>query len=156
MAALTRANSELLLISRVGAIFTMVGLDGATVEGANTDLNDPIGYGIRQTGGTVQSFVLITSADVATVAESDYDQYLDLAEYRALQNAQGNFDDVDIKVGPRDEKLSQFGVRLEKLLKRKADMIDKTYGTLVGTLSAGVILHDFAEHDEDNIDESGN
>ena len=153
---LTRADSEQLLISRVGGIFNAVSLDGATVDGTNTDLNDPIGYGIRQTDGTVTSLVLITDADVATVSTDDYDEYLDLAEYRALQNAQGAFADWDIKIGPRDEKRSQLGKYIDTLCARKKKAIEETYGTLTGTLSAGVIMLDFAEHDEDNIDEAGN
>ena len=156
MATLTRADTESILISRIGTIYVAVGLDGTTVDGTNVDLNDPIGYGIRQTGGTVASFVLVTDADVATVAEADYDEYLDISEYRALVNAQGNFTSVDIKVGPRSESKSQLGTRLATMIKSKKDRLDEVYGTSVGVLTGGVITLDFAEHDENNVDELGN
>ena len=156
MAALTRANTESILISRIGTIYVAVELDGTTADGTNADLNDPIGYGIRQTGGTVASFVLVTDADVATVAETDYDEFLDISEYRALVNAQGNFASVDIKVGPRSESLSQLGNRLAVMIKGKKERLDEVYGTSVGVRTAGVITLDFAEHDEGNIDELGN
>jgi hypothetical protein len=153
---LTRADSEQLLISRVGGIFNAVNLDGTTVDGTNTDLNDPIGYGIRQVDGTVNSLVLVTDADVATVSTDDYDEYLDLAEYRALQNAQGAFASWDIKIGPRDEKQSKFGDYIDAVCERKKKAIEETYGSLTATISSGVIMLDFAEHDEENIDEAGN
>ena len=148
MAVLTREDTEILLIRRVGTIFTAVGLDGTTIDGTNTDLNDPIGYGIRVAGGTVSSLVLVTDVDVATVATADYDEYLDLAEYRALENALGNFASVDIKVGPRDEKLSQLAAQLEKMIKFKRVVLELSYGYGVAALDTGTLTYEFAEHDE--------
>ena len=49
--ALTRAAVEAVLLRRVGSLLEEVGLDGSTVN--NSDLNDPIGYAVRQVGGTV-------------------------------------------------------------------------------------------------------
>lgn len=154
--ALTRANVETILIRRSGALMTAAGLDGTTVAGTNVDLNDPIGVAIVAVGGSVTSRVLVADADVATVATASYDQFLDIAEYRLLQNISGNLSDVDITVGPRSEKLSQLATHLNKMLDRKKDALENQYGYNAGTLEAGVLTLSFADHDEDVVDEGGN
>ena len=45
--SLTRATVEVALIARCGKLLTAVGLDGATVDGTNAALTDPIGEGLR-------------------------------------------------------------------------------------------------------------
>lgn len=154
--SLTRANVETILIRRSGALMTAAGLDGATVAGTNVDLNDPIGVAIVAVGGSVVSRVLVADADVATVATADYDEFLDIAEYRVLQSVLGNLANVDITVGPRSERLSQLAAQLEKALARKKGTLEDQYGYNAGTLEAGVLALSFAEHDEDNTDELGN
>jgi len=153
--ALTRANVEAILIKRVGALMTAVGLDGTTVAGTNADLNDPIGYAIRMVGGTTAAPALITDADVTTVATADYDEFLDIAELRALENTLGNLAYVDIKVGNRDEKLGQLSARLEKMIAGKTERLQLLYGYSQATLEAGTVTLNFAEHDEDTVDELG-
>lgn len=53
--ALTRANVEAILIRRLGGIFEAVGLDGATADGSNEDLNDPIGWALVSVPRTARS-----------------------------------------------------------------------------------------------------
>jgi hypothetical protein len=153
--ALTRANIEVLLISRTGQLLTVIGLDGTTVDGTNTDLNDPIGYGIRNSGGTVADFTNVVDSDVTTVAESDYDQLIDIAELRTLMNIQGNYDLVDTDVGEVTEDWSKLGDTLEKAIDRKQKQVDDIYDFGAKELDGGVISFDFAEHDVDNVDELG-
>jgi len=58
--ALTRANAEVILIRRVGALLTAADLDGTTVDGTNVDLNDPFASALRQLGHTAVSYTHLT------------------------------------------------------------------------------------------------
>ena len=153
--ALTRANTELLLVARTSEWLVKASM-AVTVEGSNADLNDPIGYGVIQSGGTVASRVLVTSADIATVASADEEQFLDIAELRTWQNIQGNLVVTDTKIGPRDEKPGAQMTTLNGIVKRKEERIEDLYGLGVAPLEVGVINLNFAEHNEDNVDELGN
>lgn len=152
---LTRANVESILIKRTGQLLAAIGLDGTTADGTNTDLNDPIGYAVRGCGGTVSNFVLVADADITTVAESDYDKLLDIAELRTMQNVLGNWDLVDTKIGERDEKWSQSANALEKAVARKQKYVEDMYDFGYAELSTAIINLNFAEHDDDNVDELG-
>lgn len=146
--ALTRANVEAILIRRVGKLLTAADLNGTTMDGMNADLNDPIGYAVRRLGGTVASVVQVVDADLAGIASDDYDQLFDLAELRTLETIAGNLDDVDITLGPRSESLSQLASQVDKRIEKLAEKVQRIYGVDVGTLSAGVIGLDFAQHEE--------
>lgn len=137
--ALTRASVEAILVHRCRRMLTAAGLDGTTVDGSNADLNDGIGWAIRQLGGTVASIGAVSDSDLAAIAESDTDALLDLAELRALENALGNLDLVDIKEGPEQQALGQIGVRLERAIARKRAQIERDHGIGLGTITAGVI-----------------
>jgi hypothetical protein len=152
---LTRADTESILIARVGGLMTACGLDGTTVDGTNTDLNDPIRYGITQADGSVDDFTLVDDDDIATVATDDYDKMLDLAEYRILQNCLTNLALTDIEVGPRKVWYDQLSKRLEKSISNKKTFIDDLYDFAVPELATFVLDLNFAEHDEDNVDEEG-
>jgi hypothetical protein len=143
--SLTRANIESVLIRRVGKLLAAADLDGTTVSGSNGDLNDPIGWAIRQCGGTVASVVSVADGDCASVDDTDVDKLLDLAELRTLETIEGNLDGVDITVGPRSESLNQLSVRVRMKLDAKRDQVRRDYGFNVATLSAGVVTLDFAQ-----------
>ena len=134
---LTRADAEIILVKRTGALLTEADLDGTTNDGSNADLNDPIGWAVRRCGGTVSDFVAISDTDVATVGSTDYDKFLDLVEYRTLQSISGNLAVVDIKSGPFDEKLSQLVKQVEERLKRKAEQLKADYGFNVSFTGLG-------------------
>lgn len=152
--ALTRANTELLLVARTGAWLAKASM-AITVVGTNADLNDPIAYGVLQSGGTVDSRVLVTDADIATVASADEEQFLDISELRTLQNIQGNLVSVDTKIGPHDEKMGQLLTTFENIVKYKEKRVQDLYNLGIPAASFGVWEMDFAEHDENNIDELG-
>lgn len=157
MTTLTLANCELLLVARTSAWLVKADM-AITVTGAaaqNADLNDPIGYGIIAAGGSLLSRVLLVDADVATVASANEDKMIDIAELRTLQNVQGNLALIDTKIGPRDEKLGQLLGVLNTLLERKEKRIESLYGLGVPAPEFGNLEMDFAEHDEDNTDDSG-
>lgn len=152
--SLTRANVETILVRRCGSLLTAAGLDGTTLDGTNVDLNDPIGYALREMGYTVDDITAVADDDVSSVSTANYDKLLDLSELRTLENIQGNLDEVDITLGPRKEALGQLPDRLEKRIERLEAKVRKVYGIGVGTITAGVIKLDFAEHNEDLPDET--
>jgi hypothetical protein len=153
--ALTRANIETILIQRTGALLTLVSLDGTTVDGTNASLNDPIGYGIRQSGGSTSNFASVSDADVLTVDTTSQDQLIDIAEFRTLQNVLGNYNMPNTKVGPRDEEWGDLGEVISDRLDKKQKLLEELYGFGSRALEGGIIAYDFAEHDFDNVDEEG-
>lgn len=153
--ALTRANVEAILIKRVGKLMTAVGLDGTTVSGTNTDLNDPIGEAIRHLGYTVASITSVADVDLLPVTIAQYSELLDVAELRTLYSIQGNYTLVDVTIGPRDERLSKLADVIEKAIARKERLTSNLYGVGLSDISVELINYKFAEHDIDNIDELG-
>lgn len=145
--SLTRANCETILVKRLGALLSEASL-AVTIVGSNADLNDPIGWAVRQCGGSVASVTSVADADVATVAASDMDKLLDLAELRTLETISGNLAGTDIKVGPRSENLDLLAQRVEQRLARKQTQLQRDYGFGLGTLEAGVIRLGFMQTTE--------
>ena len=143
--ALSRANTEFIIVQRAGALMSLVEM-AITVAGSNLSLNDPIGHGIRELGYTVTDITSVSDTDVAQVPVAKYDEFLDYCEYYTLINILGNFDTVDIRVGPRSEKLSQTISLLENRITHKKSMMDTLYGLGYATLSTGYITNVFAEH----------
>lgn len=146
--AITRPNVEAVIVARCGALLIAAGLDGTTVDGTNASLNDPIGAALRKAGYTVSNIASVANADLAAVVVGDYDKVLDLAELRTLESILGNLDDVDIKLGPRSESLSQLAAMLEKRIDRLQDKVEEEHGIGLSSLQAGVIALDFADHNE--------
>jgi hypothetical protein len=146
--SLTRANTEAELVQRQKSRMEAVSM-AVTFVGSNADLNSPIGFAVRKMGGTVASFSSVADADLTFLAEDDFDKFLDIAEYRLMQNIKGRWGMVDTKIGPRSESLSQFSEDLERDLTRKLSDLQSIYGFGGGSLEAGVVDYDFAETDED-------
>lgn len=142
--SITRANAETLLVRRIGPLLVAAGMDGATVDGTNNDLNGPIGWAVRYLGHTTADITSITDTDMAKVAAADYDEFLDIATLQALESIIGNLDDVDIAVGPRSEKLSQLAKQAEGLMDR---LLKRRPGYGMTTPEIGYITHNIAEHD---------
>jgi hypothetical protein len=149
--ALTRAQVETLVIKRTSKRLIFVGLDGTTVNGSNADLAEPISTALQRMG--------ITPADITNPANSDLTgvenvlELIDLAELRVLENIHGNMDMVDISVGDRSERLSQFTAEVEKAIERKRAQIEREYGIGLGSLSGGVVSLDFQQKHDDDFDE---
>jgi len=123
----TRADIEQEIVSRTEAWLTSAGF-AVTYAGANADLNASIGWAIRQAGGTVSAPSLVTSDDVGTVAASDYDMLLDLAELRTLESVLANFSAVDKKAGPVELKSSQLAERIERRISQLRSWLASAYG----------------------------
>jgi hypothetical protein len=123
----TRSDIETLLVSRLSGWLTSAGM-AVTIVGSNASLNDPIGWAIRQVGGSVVSPALVTTTDVQTVVAADLDKLIDLAELRTLEAILANFSAVDKKAGPVEIKSSQFADRILALLALKRAWLNTTYG----------------------------
>ena len=90
---MTRAEVETILVSRLKDLLTAAGMS-TSVDGANSDLDDAIAWAGRNYDGTD-------------------DNYLDLAEHRALKTIHNRLAAlVDVTAGPRSEKLSQMAERV--------------------------------------------
>lgn len=142
--ALTRAQCEVELLSRCGKLLSAASLDGVTANGSNPDLNSPLGYALRQCGGSVADPSQVADSDLSALAASAYDKFFDLAEYRTLENIAGNLDLVDISEGPHRESLGQLAERVEKRLTRMQEKLQKTYGLFLKTATLAVL----SEYDE--------
>lgn len=125
--SLTRAAIEKILVRRCGALLTEAGLDGTTDDGTNHDLNDPIGWAIRNAGGSVDDVTAVVDDDTARVATDDIDKCLDLAELRTLESISGNLPRVDIESGPFSQKFNQLRVGLEQRIARKRKQVKSDY-----------------------------
>jgi hypothetical protein len=148
--ALTRANVEVLLIQRVGSLFTELGLDGTTANGSNPDLNDPIGTAIRKVGGSVSDLTAVADADLSGVATAKYDELIDRAELRALETALNAATRlVALAVGPRREQLGDIAMRLRLSVDDKRRQMRMEYGSGVSSLTAGVITLDLMQQNDD-------
>lgn len=143
--ALSRDNVETILIRRVGGLLTSAGLDGTTINGSNPDLNDPIGYALRQLDITVADVTSVSDAEVDTTAAADYDKLFDLAEFRALASILGNIASVDMKLGPRTESFGQLGRRVKDLVATKRNFLQEEYGFTLGQLDTGTVDLNFQE-----------
>ena len=145
---LTRAQVEQELVTRRQSMLKAVGMDD-TSNGSNADLNSPIGYAVRQCGGTVASLGSVSSADVQTVDTSDLDRLLDIAEYRLLMNIKGRWAKVDTSSGPFSQSLSQLADQLDKDLASLKTNLGDQYGFGGGSLQVGVLDLSFMETDPD-------
>jgi len=139
--ALTRTIAETILVKRLGPMMTAAGM-AVTIIGTNADLNDPLAWATRQLGHTTADPSTVTDAELASVAVANYDDFLDLAEYRALQNVLGALDDVDLTVGPRSEKLSQLAAQAQK----KLDQLEHRLDSYMYATGNSYISMEFAEH----------
>lgn len=135
MAVITRIQVETVLIRRVGAWMTFVGLDGVTHAGANGDLSDPIASALLQLGYSVADITNVSDADLSPVTVADQPKLLALAELRTLETiAQawtggGKVAGLGFQVDD-----SAFGAQLEKAIARLQKTLLTQYG--IGIVSA--------------------
>lgn len=139
--ALTRANAEFLIVAELSGLLTAADM-AVTVAGSNANLNGPIGKALLRMGHTVTDLTSVTDADVAQVADADHAEFVNRMELFTLETILGWLDDVDIKVGPRSESLSQLAKQAERKAERLREWIDSRHN-----IEAGYITRTFAEHD---------
>jgi hypothetical protein len=123
--ATTRATFEAELVSRAEAWLTAASM-AVTFAGSNADLNSPLGWAIRQAGGTVAG-ATVADGDVATVDSADLDLMYDLAELRMLQSILANYAKVDKKAGPVELKSSQLFDQIRARIASLREWLSSTY-----------------------------
>jgi hypothetical protein len=126
----TRANVEAITVQRIGGMMQVAGMDITTVDGTNTNLNDPIGWSVRKLGGLTLNPTSVTSAEVEAIANED--ALLDLVELRTLESILTNYSLVDSKVGPREESYDQLAKRLLILIPQKRAQIESEHDIPLG------------------------
>lgn len=136
----TRVQAETVLVRRAEQAMTAASM-AVTIAGSNADLDDPLGWALRQLSYSVADITSVTTAEVAAVTAGDLDEFLSLTEYRLLINI-FNRVGVDTAVGPRSEKLNQLAERLEK----RIASLGEELGVVGASIEAGVVSLDFAEH----------
>jgi len=144
---ITRTQAAVVLTARCAPMMEMAGMTTVPV-GSNADLNDPLQWSVIELGGTVADIAAVTDADLATVASDDERYILDVAELRLLDNILSNLTLVDLSEGPHAEKFSQLTERLEKRRDRLAEQLEAVIGLGAASLTAGLLVLDFAEHVE--------
>ncbi len=77
-----------------------------------------------------------------------------MAEYRLLWNIAQNFDDVDVRIGHRQEEFSQLANRIIQRLDRLRTHLRDSYGYGQGTLEGGVIDLDLLSEGDDTVAET--
>ncbi len=127
----TRADLEQELISRTGKKMALVGM-AVTTDGNNPSLDSPISTALRK----------MALADIAVLAAAQFDELLDRAELRLLQNIYSNIDFTNIDVGPRREELGQLADQVKDAIMILAQRIQSEYGVGAATLRAGSVTFD--------------
>lgn len=130
-----------ILSSRVGGWYTAAGLD-ASASGAAW--LDPLAYSARILGLALADPTTVVDADLVLVTQAQLDQFLDVAEVRALENALQNHALFDQSIGLASQKLSQLRDSIEAAIDRKTKLLMANYGIGLGTAVSGSIPLDFA------------
>ncbi len=147
---ITRTQVERVLIRRCGKLLTAAGLDGATSNGTNDDLDDPIGSALRALGLSVADLSAVADTDLAAVTDAQIDQLLDVAELRTLETIEGNLDQVDITIGPRSESLNQLAKQVRTKIDAKRAALAAEYGTGVAGLGMTAVVDNWSAPDEES------
>ncbi len=137
--AITRVQVETVLVRRLEA--WLVAADMAiTFAGANNDLNDGISNALLQLEIVPANISSIADGDLTSVATTDYNKFLDLAELRTLESVLENYAKVDVEAGAVKAQLDDFGQRIERTIQRKREQIARRYGLEgLASLEVGVI-----------------
>jgi hypothetical protein len=142
---LTRPAAEVVLIGRVGRVYTIAGLDGTTVTGANADLTGPFLYSLGLLGIVPVAYPAVSDVDLVTIvpdmpdAPGSLAQFLDVAELQARGNALDAFQDVDQQVDRDNQKWDQLAERWAARIDKLAAYCKTTYGVGADTLGIGIL-----------------
>lgn len=148
---ITRVQAETILVKRTSELLTAAGME-TEATGANADLNDALGYAVRKLGYTVTNVISVSNTDLALVATTEVDEFLDLAELRLLTSLAQRLDDVNITVGPRSEQYHQLVEQVERAIERKRTYMAQEYGLGRGQLETGTLEIEFMEeNDADDV-----
>lgn len=126
MTALTRTDADALLTRRVSGYLTKASITGAA---ATLTLGDGLGWGLRMLGYSPASHVTVTDTDLLSV--TTIDALLDLAELRTLESVSTMFSGTTVKVGPLEDRLSDFAKTLGETVASKRAAAAAMHGHLL-------------------------
>lgn len=132
----SRADTEVIMISRCKQFMNLAGMDIVTVDGTNPDLTDPYQTACRWLG-------ISAVTDITEAAKED--EFLVVMELRLLQNMSAHYDDVDIRAGERFVAFNQLAVRMRQRYKDLLETAKTNYGYGEGQLEIGAIGIDINE-----------
>jgi hypothetical protein len=122
--AITIARTSALMQTRLEPLLVAAGF----TFGADTDLEDAIGYALRELGHSVADAIEPTDAELTAVTNVNH--YLDLVELRSLETSHTRLLlKVDLAVGPRRQQYSQIATGLETAITRKRKELMDKYGS---------------------------
>lgn len=132
---MNRQELQTLLVRRCGNFLTAAGMNTKT-EGDNPDMADPILWALRMLGYSPASVIVVSDAELATVAASHTSALLDLAELQLLANIQGNYARVSSSagssVGPTvSESWGQLLSQIADMVKQKRAYVEAMHSDLL-------------------------
>jgi len=134
---------SIIMTNRLQPLMVAAGLDMIEL----LDFGEAAAVALRDMGNTVDDPTAPTDDELDAVTAVNH--FLDLAELRLMETALNRLlIKVNLSTGPRSQQYSDIAKGLEQAIARKQAMIEKKYGTGLGTLTAGVINWNFAEVNE--------
>jgi hypothetical protein len=139
--SLTRAQVEAVTVARCKQPMTLAGLDAATVDGTNADLNDPIASALEYLGVSPADRSAVTDADLAVFDASDGARVLELVRIFTLTTCRDQavalpqsqrWEDYQVD---RGGLLVNWGRLIDDLWARYADRYDRSSAPAVGSLA---------------------
>lgn len=132
MTAPTFAQLSGLVATRVGAWVALV------------NLSDAIATGLRSLGIYPQSPVAVLDLDLSTIQGDQISQLLDVAEWRALESALNNCDELQLRAAGIHEDPDKARAILQQRASRQADRIQRAWMVNLPTLAVDVVTLGFA------------
>lgn len=143
---LTRPAAEVAVIAGCGGILARAKLDGATVDGTNASLTDPLRRGLASLGYGVATLGAVTNTDLLPVDSDSFDQFRDVAILSALEDALGNLAQPDQMADTDNQQwLGKLRDSIEASVARKRKQVERQHGYGLAGLSSGVLDLGFAE-----------
>lgn len=126
------ADIEAEILVRLGSYLKAVGLDGTTADGSNLSLRGSIRWAAGRLSLITADPIDVADADLAALDRAQYETFLELVEYKALETAWGNWAMVDQSLGSESQSLSQ----LRDALQWRLDWLRKKLGPLIDPIAS--------------------
>lgn len=141
-----RSQIEKVLIRRCGRQMAYAKMDATTEDGTNVDLSDPIATGLGSLGYVPGDPSSVTDGDLSSVQSADFNQLLEVAEWRCLESVLGNRASPDQMADTDNQQWhGKFFEALDKRVARLRKQIEDQYGVGLSPLHVGVLDLGFAE-----------
>ena len=130
--SVTVGDIEAEILVRMGSYLMAVGLDGTTADGANLSLRGSIRWAAGRLGLATADPIDVVDGDLSALDRAQYETFIELAEYKALETAWGNWAMYDQSLGSESQSLSQ----LRDAIQWRLDWLRKKLGPLIDPAAA--------------------